>query len=641
LWIAAIEHAFSPRIAAAIPFATRLDKFATTNRYTVNQLGVYQTQINLQDPNQKQRYRAMIVGVDERDKINTAAARPLANSPFVLLDGKGKKAAFEADVSHRYYRFITAFNDAHQAFCREFLQMLDINIPSSEILRLYDIYAAVGNSDSFPTADAMAKILSILGKYRVFTCSWFKNLYKRINDNMPRFLQENLYSALHIIKWLQTASHAAGDTNATERFTKIVCKAFAEQVFRKPDTEGTSNFWQSIKNSEFASAAANYIVAPATRQNYETYLQRFGTSDAIGFVLIYIECVTFLGTAHDLKAIIDYGLKFCDRENDTKSAQIILKVLLQNRQISTHDILLSIAGKATKGYAEFIVNLLIEADTSILASDLSMQEFFEKLGSVGLEHLFVPVLKYRLCALTKPAEIEQFVKLVKRLQPLSGQDLIEIYEALDSRIVIGEKGSMSTALIIQQEKPEGARCSKSAHLYALDVLNDKRERMEFTRVYNTLIPQGFPVETNPDYIRALTEKLFKVQMDNKELSYIIQLFACVPEYITKLVGAILGMTTPKKNDEWNILIDVALKKHNNAIDNAIIEECTKLKHGEKALTQLCDMLDSKETHDYFKRISDKAGEIIRSQKSQSGFGKLFGGIFSRDGADANSLKKKE
>jgi hypothetical protein len=476
----------------------------------------------------------------------------------------------------------------------------------------------------------------------VFTCLRFKNLYKRINDNVPRFLQENLDSALHIIKWLQTAAHEAGESNATEQLTKIVCTAFAEQVFRKPDAEGTFSFWQSIKNSEFASATANYIVAPATRQDYETYLQRFGTSDAIAFVLIYIDCVTFLGTTQDLKAIIDYGLEFCARKKDTKSAQRIFKALSQNRQITTHDILLSIAGKASKEYAEFIVNLLIEADDSILASDISMQEFCEKLRSVGLEHLFMLVLKYRLRALTKPAEIEQFVKLVKRLQALSGQDLIEIYEALDSRIVIDEKGSTSAALIIQREKPEDARCSKSAHRYALDVLNDKRKRTEFTRVYDTLIPQGFPVETNPDYIRALTEKLFKAQMDNKELSYIIQLFASVPEYITELISTILDMTTPKKNDEWYVLIAVAAKKRDKAIDNAIIEECARLKHGEKALTQLCDMLNSKskETHDYFKRISDKARELIRSQKPRSVFSRLFGGIFSGDGSDDDSRGKK-
>ncbi len=63
LWIAAIESAFSPRMASGLPFATRRDNFVNSNKYTVNLNGQYQTQINLQNPNQKLRYRAMIVGV--------------------------------------------------------------------------------------------------------------------------------------------------------------------------------------------------------------------------------------------------------------------------------------------------------------------------------------------------------------------------------------------------------------------------------------------------------------------------------------------------------------------------------------------------------------------------------------------------
>lgn len=81
LWIAAIQSAFSPRMASGLPFATRLDKFTNTNKYTVNLNGQYQAQMNLQDPNQRLRFRAMIVGVDERDRVNTAAVRQLANSP--------------------------------------------------------------------------------------------------------------------------------------------------------------------------------------------------------------------------------------------------------------------------------------------------------------------------------------------------------------------------------------------------------------------------------------------------------------------------------------------------------------------------------------------------------------------------------
>jgi len=44
LWIAAIECAFSPKIASVIPFASRMEKFTNVNKYTVK-LGLFQTQI--------------------------------------------------------------------------------------------------------------------------------------------------------------------------------------------------------------------------------------------------------------------------------------------------------------------------------------------------------------------------------------------------------------------------------------------------------------------------------------------------------------------------------------------------------------------------------------------------------------------
>ncbi|MDR3160461.1 MAG: hypothetical protein LBU28_02475 [Spirochaetaceae bacterium] len=635
LWIAAIELAFSPRMASAIPFATRMDKFADANRYTVNQMGVYQTQINLQDPNQKQRYRAMIAGVDERDRANTAAARPLANSPFVLLDGKEKRAAFEADTSHHYYRLITLFDHTHQTFCREFLQMLDIAAPGPEIYRLFDCFTALEDAASLPNAQALEKILSVLDKYGVFNSPTLKNLYNRIKTELKRFLHDNLNSALRILKWLQTVAKVIGDNDASRQLTGIVCKEFAEHVFSEPDAGRIFSFWKNIRNSEFASAVAGYLVEPSTLQNYNTHVRRFTAPDGITFVLIYLECAAFLGSvsAQNIKKIVGYGMKFCSCENDTNSAHKILKALSQNRQIPAQAILLSIAKEANRDYAEFIVKSLIGTDESIAASDASMLAFSEKLSAEGLEYLFVSVLKHRIHALSGPADIEPFINLVMKFHPLSSRDLAEVFEKLDGRLLITEKGGASAACALQKAKPKEAVCPNSAHLYALELLNNSHMRPRFTSIYEELITQGFPSADNPDYIQALTERLFKVQMNKNELEYIIRLFARVPSYIAELVSTILGMTKQKRNKEWCILIDVAVKTDGRTIDDAVIDACVKLKHGEKALTWLSDLLVSKEARDYFMHIADESKEKIRTRKPRSGFGKFFK-VFSGDDSDA-------
>jgi hypothetical protein len=625
-WIAAIESAFSPRIAADLPFATRLEKFAMANRYTVDQSGVYQTQINLQDPNQKQRYRAMIVGVDDRDKPSVGAVRPLANSPFVLLDGMVKNAMFEADISNDYYKFITHFDDSHTTFCREFLQMMDIQKPSADIFSLFDVYMALENADSLPNVETVANGLSVLDKYKVVVPVKLKSLYARITKELSRFLQEDPIGGLQIVKWLKSASAIFGDNDAVQRLTGIVCKAFSEQVYKKSDAEGAFSFWESVKNSEFASSVAKYFVEPTTIKSYNADLQQFKKSEVIVFVRIYLKCATFLGMVNtqSLRNIVNRGLQFCAHENDINTAQVILNELSLNKQVDVQNMLFSILKETDEKFEEFIVGLLIKLDAAIVTDDSSMLKFINKLGAEKLENLYMPVLKRRINNISKAVDIEQFIKVCKRIQPIGSEDLVKIYQILDGKLVLTEKGSMSAALTIQQEKPKEAVCVKSAHLYAVELLNDKQKRAQIKKIYNELVKQRFPSEKDSDYIFALFEKIFMVPVTKDELAYYIKLFARVPEYITGLIYAILEITTPKRNEEWNILIGVVMETNDKATCDAIITECAKLKKGEKALVQLYQFLVSKEAQKYYEQIAQKALEVIHSKKSPSFLVKLFG-----------------
>jgi hypothetical protein len=224
------------------------------------------------------------------------------------------------------------------------------------------------------------------------------------------------------------------------------------------------------------------------------------------------------------------------------------------------------------------------------------------------------------------------------VQFLSDEDLSELCEAIDYRLSMSEKGSANVAIVIQQEKPKAARCSNSAHLYALEVIADKRSREQFTKYYDELVVQGFPSVTNPEYIRALTERLFKARLKEKELEYVVKLFSRVHEYITELVSCILESTTVKNNTEWNVLVNTAAKIRDRMTTEAIIDGCAKLKQGEKAVSQLGEMLDSREAQAYFRQISEKAIVQIRSQKPKSGIGKLFKSLLGDDGSQRGSKK---
>jgi len=631
MWIAAIEYAFSPRISASLSFATRMDKFITANRYTVNQLGVYQTQINLQDRNQQLRYRAMIIGVDDRDRINSGAARALENSPFVLLNGIEKKAMFEADISNKYFRFIVRFDYTHQIFSREFLQIINITTPSSDIFNLYSIFEIFENP-SLPTTKEMGKIATLLSKYTLHNSSRVQHIYTRVSTELPRFLQEDLHSALLIIKWLYSVSQIVNDTNAAMRFTDYVCKAFMSQVLSKTKPEDTFNFWQSIKNSEFISNVAKYFINTSTIQDNKNPMHGLTGKDITTYVLIYLDCAAFIGTFEEknFKDVVNWGLKNCYHRNDKNDAKKILKAMSNNRHINVQDILLSIARNAEGEYAEYIIIFLIENDNSIVSSDSSIMAFLKKLSNERMEHLFGSILKIRSKALSKVVELDQMIRLLDKLPSLSDIDKANILAILDQKINLNEKGSIAIAKMIQEAIPRGASCKKSAHIIALNVLYDKRKRSQFTSIYNELINQGFPSIEDDDYIRALIEALFKANMDKNELYYVIQLFSKEQAYITELVSAILGITSSKQTEEWNQLMIVAAKNQNPTLINIIIKECAKLKQGEKALSQLSDLLNDNETCDYFQKITQKSKEIIRSQKSQSGFRRMFNKFFSRD-----------
>ena len=145
LWIAAVELALSRKMAARLPFATRLDRYASTNRYTVDLYGNYQAQINLQSKVQKQRWRAMIVGVDERDKANASGINVLPNSPYVLLDGIRKTISSNFTAEHPYFECVTAYDKAHFDFTEGFLRSMDLNAPHPSVLEAYDMYMLLRN----------------------------------------------------------------------------------------------------------------------------------------------------------------------------------------------------------------------------------------------------------------------------------------------------------------------------------------------------------------------------------------------------------------------------------------------------------------------------------------------------------------
>lgn len=626
LWIAAIESAFSPRMASGLSFATRLDKFVTTNKYTINLNGQYQSQMNLQDPKQKLRYRAMIVGVDERDRNNTASVRPLANSPYVILNGKTKAFMGESAPSHPYYAAITIFDERQDKFCRGFLQMLDICAPSEDMTNLYTAFLALSNISEKSEARAIASSLSLIQKYGLKTNAYLVSLYGAIKNNLHRFLQEDLSCAFGILNWLQKAATVVGDAEATMSFNKIICKAFADGLFSDPTHRDSVAFWKNIQGSSFYDAVASFIVRDDVLDYYDGELKKFTCDSWISFLPVYLTCArkANLCTAEKIQPLMDRGLHESYRTKDTGAAAQLCSLISKYSQADVRSLLLGISCGADDAYSRFVMNVLLHADRNLTATDASTLAFCKKLVDQKMGDLCGATLIYRANLLNNNMDIERFLNTLLGDQQLAKYTSADVYMTLDSKILIADKGSTKIAVLLQEQKPEGISCVKAAHVCAYAAIDNKKRPVPISKVLKGYVNQGFPSIEDETYAKKLVEKILSCNFDGEDLSYIIEILSRSEFYGKLLVREILDGTTAKRNYEWNMLLYVVEKLNDKSLFDVVVSECADLKQPEKQLAHLEKMITEFSLRKCFAKISAAVHEKVQKDTPQSKFGKFFG-----------------
>ena len=625
LWTAAIQAAFSPRAAAAIPFATRMDKFANSNKYTVNASGMFQAQMNVQDSNQKLRFRAMIVGVDERDKANANAARPLANSPFVLLDGKNKKAMFEADASSPYFQLVTKFDEEHQQFCRVFLQSFDISLPNGDILEMYDAFTIFSRT-SLPPANSLATTLKTLDKHKGLNTKKFREMYKKVESELSRFLQEDLMAAFGIIKWLKEAAKIVEDAEAGHRLTDIVCKTFLDLLYRKSDSQSADAFWSQVKQSEFAKNAARAVCDPGTIRQYSSEIDHFKPQNALMLLKIYLESSELLGTfdQQNTMKLAALNLEISFRYDDKANVGKIISLLSRNKGVNVRDFLFSIARNSKDAeFVEFLVGYMIDGDNSAIASDSAMVDFCRSLDAEKMGHLAPVVIGKRLEILNSAQDLERFIATVAGLNFIRGNEMADIFLRIDKKITSFGRGQSSLAQIVQKSRPRGVSCPNSAHIYALDVLSGKAGGQDIADNFESLHKQGVPSKENQDYVDSFAEALLSAKLDIKGTKYFVNVLETAPLYYYQAYAKILSANAAKFPDKWNVLIAFADTKKDENIENILVQILADSKLSEKNLFALESLLKGGHA-DYFKDLAKMAREVAQQQKAQSKSKGLFG-----------------
>jgi len=562
LWIAAIQCAFSPKIASAIPFATRMDKFANINKYTAKQ-GLYQPQINLQDPNHKHRFRAMIIGVDERDKVNVGSSRPLANSQFVLLDGKQKQAMFDADTSNQYYNFIIRFDDEHRDFCRISLQDTNILNSNADILDFYEVFSILAKP-ALPAARALSDCLYKLSKYMETNSKLLKRIYDNVSSGAYGYLQENTSDGLSIINWLMLTSRIFGDNNAKQNFTRIVCDGFTELVFQRSDNTAKKDSWSQISRSDFAVDVANIITNKETIKKHDANLKTFMPADMLTFINIYLEAIGKTGVVEQSDVSTHLRMRgciACFQVKDTSTLKEIILVYSKKENISEQELLLSLAKTKNEDYNKFLIEYLITSDTSITASEKSLVEFLEKLNDELLKKYKAVALKNYIKNLNKPADIESILKILLETS-VKEQALSEIFVSLEAK-------------------------------FGLDSLN---------------------------------EYLIKSKHIDKEgqFSVLDALYLSPEGYFSKYVETLIGAAN-KNRERWNYFYEYASKKKDEKISDIIVRALLDTRQNEKTLKNLSSYIEDDNVRKKFDDISEKVQEIMTTQEKKSLLGRLFGG----------------
>jgi hypothetical protein len=587
LWIAAIQCAFSPKIAAGISFATRMDKFVNTNRYTVNLQGVYQTQINLQDPNQKQRWRAMVVGVDERDRNNVGAARSSANSPFAVLGD------INADISRGgYFLAMAQFDDEHMRFCREFLQAFEFRAPNEQIADLYDIFNALNNLTSMEVSE-IADALNSMSRFNMSGTEYFNAVYVQVYENVSLYLQKDTVSALDIINWLMKYN-----PQKEAQLMKKVCNSFIDCLYN--NTKKAKAFWEGIIGKSYSTPVA---FAVTDRIVLNENLDRIANpDDANVFFGIYHEC--YNSTKPKEREMFSYVLYVCLYVCYSHKDNMAFKRIVAPMASNLRENLSDVADIAKKNndldFAKYIIQNFNEGQFE----NLKTLEAYEKaLATISLDT-------------TVQVSDEFRVKIFREIEAK--------FDPLDESVPTLVKKVITMC-------DDKDLCPKIAHGFILLFLKEwqtktPNERNDFFALLDEF---RLPKNTSSEYTAVLAKRLYDVGAGLEEFKGLLRCIMRHEVHLRAFIAELVRASLKQGNTKWGMTLHFAAETQNTHIRNIIKEILVDAKVSEKNLAVLRDSIHGDDLKAYFEGIEKDVTEALNERKSANPVGKILG-MFKKD-----------
>jgi len=414
-WIAAIGYAFSPRIASSVTFATRMKNFESTNLYAVDKSGEIQARINLRDPNQQIRYRAMIVGVDERDIESSSSIKSSGKSSYILLDKGRLHLETDLDTTAPYYKSLTRFDEAHHKFCTDFLQEFDVAMPCTSILDLYDVYVKFNQLHSLSANE----LLVLLEKLRGLTPKEeiYRGFYFDIKNECPRFIIDDIDSAFDVLNWLHTKANIVNDLSITGDFFSFIREYLISRLSDAPNEQRTISDFQRVVNSEFKTDIAEALI-----REMNDGIKINSTNDAIAIASFYVQCASIKNGRIDgmQQSILESLIDVCYRnKKDTASAVKIIGIISrENNQIAQKLIFDATASVKDGDRQEFYLSCLIRICADLLDSAEGVFSLCVKLRDVRITHKTDELLCGYLVKTSSLDELINFVVSASKIYQL-------------------------------------------------------------------------------------------------------------------------------------------------------------------------------------------------------------------------------
>lgn len=367
-WIAAIELAFSPRLASAIPFATRMSAFTTRNVYNTSD-GIH--------------YYAMIIGLDASDDIGIELLNTrMDDSNYDVLDAINQDDTFSSelqigtdDIPFPYYDLVTQFDVEHLRFSKRFLQAnKELVQPSDEVVKIGNLYSILFRTvRDFSIDEFNAHLTELKYHWGWIPGDFRSTLLTRLLEVLQNHVlihPNEINATTQSLGFILEQPDEASANRAAEVITTFV-HCIKELLSDTAKMNSVFPLWEHIKQwNNLAFGVADGVfkldlpqrstvsVGSQVPASYELTLATF-----LLIVAAYLQSIGIPVEKNVLIRIAANGLNACESAKDSSSGANILKILpvTMLRSNKLIDILPNLFLELDPNHHTFLVDCILEA----------------------------------------------------------------------------------------------------------------------------------------------------------------------------------------------------------------------------------------------------------------------------------------